>query len=462
MIVYDHNSWLGSLLRLQGTVTCGIFIPVLCVGIWSYVIQIIATIYPPICDLSGDVTSTHKMLGTFVSFFLIFRTNQAYQRYWHCNETLKLIMIGARELHAQFLVYIKGGRNVKSDPDKFELFESIAGQAKQDAVRYILAYCTAFKLHTRIAYTGYHEGEIDEEEKEQVDFDRARLRGLLTAEEFSIIDNVLRVCDEPLIRGEAYPVSTEVACRACHVMIFFLRSLCGRVSAASHDWGWFERCLNLVDVGIAGLMRAFEEMDQNITTPLPLPYCHLCKWLMFLYLFFYPIACHVPHQGMLVNTVTAMIIGVAMCGIEAISMEIEDPFGDDDNDFDVMRIISGIEDSIYEAMLMKDGDPAAWGWIQSPAAYRHCERFMVLQSEASAVLARMPGAYLEKPGVHPTPTQKALKLLGEYTADGQAPDGHFRTGHSWARLTKAESSNEVRWPLGLDSNGELCAWRPSW
>lgn len=462
MIVYDHNSWLGSLLRIQGTVMHSIFVPVCCVGAWAYLVQLLAMLYPPLCDLSKDVGATHKMLGTFVSFFLIFRTNQAYLRYWHCNETLKIIMIGARELHSQFLVYIKGGRNVKDDSEKFESYERIAAQAKIDCTRYLLGYCTAFKLHSRIAYTGYHEGEIDEEEKEQVDFDRARLRGLLTPEEYAIIDNVLRICDEPLIRGEAYPVSTEVACRACHIMIFFLRSLCGRVSVASHHWGWFERCLNLVDIGIAGLMQAFEEMDQNITTPLPLPYCHLCKWLMFLYLLFYPIACHVEGQAFLVNTVMAMVIAVAMCGIEAISMEIEDPFGDDDNDFDVMRIISGIEDSIYEAMVLKDGDEPhqIWGWIQAPPAYRQVERFMVLNSEARAVIARMPGAYLEKPGTHLTPTQKALSTLGEDF--GGEKSGNFNTNHKWESLAPPQSSGAVRDPLGLDANGELVAWRPSW
>merc|ERR1712196_594113 len=103
-------------------------------------------------------------------------------------------------------------------------------------------------------------------------------------------------------------------------------------------------------------MRAFEEMDQNITTPLPLPYCHLCKWLMSLYLFFYPIACSLPEEGVLINTLTAVVIAIAMFGIEAISMEIEDPFGDDDNDFDVMRIVCGIEDSLYEALVLKGGE----------------------------------------------------------------------------------------------------------
>lgn len=462
MIVYDHNTWLGSLTRIRGTVISSILGPVICVALWACIVLLIATgPYPGICELSADVTATHKMLGTFVSFFLIFRTNQAYIRYWQCNETLKLIQIGTRELHSQFLIYMKGGHVAKGkDEAAYQKMERTALQAKVDATRYIMSYCVAFKLHSRIAYDGYNEGEIDLEKKAQVDFDRARLRGLLTAEEFAIVDNILLISDEPLRGGQGYPVSKEVACRACHIIIFFLRSLCGRVSVASGKWGWFERCLNLCDGGIAVLMRAFEEMDQNITTPLPLPYCHLCKWLMGLYLFFYPIACSLPSQGMLVNVFTTIVIAIAMFGIEAISMEIEDPFGDDDNDFDVMRIISAIEDSIYEAMVLKGGDEISFfSWIQAPPDYRQCNRFLCLHSEAGAVLQRMPTACLEKYSVNQSPTRQALHAIGGMMWGEH--DQSFNTSHRWVRLTTNAGGQEKRDPMGLAANGELCAWRPT-
>jgi predicted membrane chloride channel (bestrophin family) len=132
MIVYDHNTWLGSLTRIRGTVMSSIFIPVVLVGAWAWIVLVIANgPYPAICQLSKDVTSTHKMLGTFVSFFLIFRTNQAYIRYWQCNETLKLIQIGTRELHSQFLIYMKGGHSVKGKDDAaYQKMERTALQAK--------------------------------------------------------------------------------------------------------------------------------------------------------------------------------------------------------------------------------------------------------------------------------------------------------------------------------------------
>ena len=66
-------------------------------------------------------------------------------------------------------------------------------------------------------------------------------------------------------------------------------------------------------------------MDQNITTPLPLPYCHLCKILMFIFLSVFPLVGIHADQGLYLNVIVPCIIAVAMFGIESISMEIEDP-----------------------------------------------------------------------------------------------------------------------------------------
>lgn len=395
MIVYDNRSWLGSLVHVRGTAIPNIILPVLVVGIWSYFVYCLQVAFPE--TLKFNVESAHKILGAFVSFFLIFRTNQAYNRYWHCNDCLKEIQVSVRELHQQFLVYNKGGILGK-EKDKGS-WETHATQAKTDATRYVLAYCVAFKLHSRIAYDGYMMGEIDDEKKAQIDCDRARLRGLLSAEEFGIVDNMLRINHVPKTGGlglaAIYEVSTEVSCRACHIMLFFLRCLAFQCALKNKTWGWLERCLNLADGSIGKMMRAFEEMDQNITTPLPLPYCHLCKTLMFIFLMVFPMVGVTAEDGLMLNVLCPTVIATAMFGLESISMEIEDPFGDDDNDFDVMRTVSAIEGSIYEVMHCRN-DPTIdnFTWIQAPesGAYKDVVSFLALKTEQSAAIAMMQGA----------------------------------------------------------------------
>merc|ERR1719230_765748 len=127
------------------------------------------------------------------------------------------------------------------------------------------------------------------------------------------------------------------------MLIFFLRCVCYKCSLASKEWGWFERGLNIVDGQLGKLMIAFEEMDQYVTTPLPLPYCHLCKSLMFIFLTLFPIVGVDRQDAIAVQILVPTLVAVAMLGLESISMEIEDPFGDDCNDFDTMRSISAIE-----------------------------------------------------------------------------------------------------------------------
>lgn len=395
MIVYDSRTWLGSVWYVRGTAIPNCILPVGIVALWSYIVYCLQVQFPT--ALVFDVASADKILGAFVVFFLIFRTNQAYHRYWVCSDALKEIQVSCRQLHQQFLLYNKGGIQAK-EKDKGN-WETHATQAKTDATRYVLAFIVAFKLHSRMAYDGYMLGEIAADKKAQIDCDRARLRGLLSAEEFGIVDNMLRIDTIPKSAGiglkGAYNVNTDVSCRACHILIFFIRCLAYQCALKAKTWGWLERCLNLVDGSLGKMMRAFEEMDQNITTPLPLPYCHLCKTLMLTFLLVFPIVGVSAEDGLMLNVVAPTIIATAMFGLESISMEIEDPFGDDDNDFDVIRTVAAIEGSIFEVMHCRN-DPTIdnFCWIQAPedGSYKDVVCFLALKTEQAAALNMMQGA----------------------------------------------------------------------
>lgn len=233
------------------------------------------------------------------------------------------------------------------------------------------------------------QGSIRSFDFEQIMTDRARLRGLLTTEEFEIVDSLIRIDYTPItdMTGEtSYTVSTEVTGRPCHLILYFLFSLGRDCAVFAKEWGFLERCLNLGDGKCALLMRAFEAMDQNICTPLPLPYGHLCKTLMFTFLLAFPFCLNEPENGLICNVLSPVIIAIAMFGMESISMEIEDPFGDDPNDFAVMRIIAAIESSMYETMVCRN-EPACdnFVWVQAPHDYADCHQFMALASEQGAL-----------------------------------------------------------------------------
>lgn len=405
MIIYNNRTWLGSVFNFRGTVLPHVAKPVGMVCLWAAVVHQLHVSFPSWFESElqdGHMRAAFMLLGKFVSFFLVFRTNGAYHRYWTSNLVLKQLQVFARELHMLYIVYVKGGQLADKEEKRLE-WEAKATRCKTDATRYILAYLIAFKMHSRIAFEGYMRGHISDDVLTQVLFDRARLRGLLTSEEFETCDKLLYISgidrDLHAVHHPAgccttevkYPVSTVIRGRVCHLLLYFMFCLNRDTSVYNKEWGWLERALNLADGRIALLMRAFEEMDQNVSTPLPLPYQHLCKMLMFTFMITFPLVMNNVEDGLITNMVVPAIIAFAMFGIEVISMEIEDPFGDDANDFDAMKIIAAIESSMYEVMLCRN-EPSCdnFAWIQAPPDYQDCNKFLALASEQRAMMAMVP------------------------------------------------------------------------
>lgn len=468
MIVYDTRSWLGSLGHWYGTVVPHILVPVSVVVLWTILVYTVQLELPSVV-LNDSMGNVHKIMGSFTAFFLIFRSNQAYHRFWASCEVVKLTQVYCREIHLKFLVYMKGSMNVKGKPAE-KAYDAIARQAKVDTTRYIMAYLVCFKLHARVNYEGYMMGSIDEEMKLQVDFDRARIRGLLMPEEFAIMDNLFNLNEsQPFFQHgqKRYRMTNTGGCRPCHVLLFFLRCLVNRVSCAGQTWGWPERVLNIADVGLRNMMLAFEELDQNTSTPLPLPYCHLGKWMLAIYLLLYPLCQLVQDQGYVVNIAVVTLISCAMFGMEAISMEIEDPFGDDENDLEVMRNTQGIEDSLYQFMILKGDDSVAkFAWIVADPRYTKCNKFLCLDSEKGAVLTRMPEAQKLPQHLYPNMMQvhnewNAARVSGTPggpplvpAAGNSMPNAEYK----WVNISTDKDMGRRTGVKGRDMDVKLPAW----
>jgi len=427
MIVYDSRSWCGSLFHVRGTVIPHIWIPTTFIAFWCAGVYHAQLRWPE--HLVGfEIEGSFVLFGHFVSFLLIFRSNNAYQRYWHSNDCLKAIQVSCRELHQQYMIYIKGALKGKDDEQKAK-WKVKGTRCKTDATRYVLAFCIAFKMHSRMAFDGYMSGSIDNDTMEQVLMDRARLRGVLVEEEFEVIDSMLRVDLEGITKcaDTTFAVSTEVNGRACHAILYFLLCLGRDAAMFAQQWGWLERCLNTADAHVSNMMRAFEEMDQNICTPLPLPYGHLCKILLLTFMLAFPFCINKPMNGLVISVIVPMVISLAMFGMESISMEIEDPFGDDANDFNVMRIISALESNMYETMLCRC-DPAAdnFMWVKAPEDYADCTQFLCLVSAQDALLEMLPACKLTpyKPLAFPDYQPKAARRRDPFSQHDRGPQTH--------------------------------------
>jgi len=86
----------------------------------------------------------------------------------------------------------------------------------------------------------------------------------------------------------------------------------------------------------------YDMITMIITTPIPFPYVHLCKFLLLVFLFSVPLIID-AEEGFFANVVVPSCVAMSLLGIDAIATEIENPFGDDANDLDVTGAIAALE-----------------------------------------------------------------------------------------------------------------------
>lgn len=409
MILYASGDWFQIILTYAGTVW-----PRIKTKFW--VSALYTTAAYVLCTIEGNVGTEGRttLFGT-MSFLLIFRANQAYSRYWLGRSMVTQFFSDLREIIMVSLIYIRGGASTSTFlfhggpgiPPKWALpedaFDKLAREMRVDIVRLSIALAITYKLHTRVAHDGYCFGHIEKDAKWNCDFDRYRLRLLLTDEEYGIVDGLLGLKDPARVTAEnalehftkqfkfgqskgaqeappewpeEFVVQHGCAARMPVAVIYLLRETLFRNMndpLNSKPWGIKERFLSGLESLLLQLQHSFEMTHQIITTPVPLPYANLCKMLLFLFLISIPF--YVDYElGWFANTVIPALISLALLGIDAIATELENPFGDDDNDLELLENINVLEREAIEMMRLA-GDLEACSffcWRELPDFAKAC------------------------------------------------------------------------------------------
>lgn len=239
------------------------------------------------------------ILGTVVpsivlGLLLVFRTNTAYERFWEGRKQWGALVNVVRNLARTVWVTVD-----ESDP------EDRAG--KMAAVKLLPAFAIATKVHLR------HESPEDSE-----------LAALLTPAQYQ----KLQTMNSPPLEiafwvGDYLQSQYERKC----IDAFQLTSL-------------FERLDVMVDV--------LGACERILKTPIPLAYSIHLKQMISLYCLMLPFQIVAPLQGW--TAPVTGLISFAILGIEAIGIEIENPFGRDPNDLpldDICRtMVRNIDDLI--------------------------------------------------------------------------------------------------------------------
>jgi len=86
-------------------------------------------------------------------------------------------------------------------------------------------------------------------------------------------------------------------------------------------------------------------------TPIPFSHSTFIKLFILIYIFILPFGLVPKFEYLTIPAV--MVMAFAMMGIEVISEEIEDPFGEEANSLPTGAMSDGIRESVYEILKVK-------------------------------------------------------------------------------------------------------------
>jgi len=238
-----------------------------------------------------------------LGLLLVFRTNTAYDRFWEGRKFWGTLVNCVRNLARLIWVAVR----VREADDQAQ---------KIVALRMLVAFCVATKLHLR--------GEpIDDE-----------LKTLLPASKYFTL------------KGMNHP-SLEIA----FWIGDYLQQQCDRKRLNIHQLITMHKLLDTMVDALGGCERILK-------TPMPIAYAIHLKQLLLLYCLSLPFQV-VGSLGWWTGPVV-VLISFALFGIEAIGIEIENPFGRDPNDLPLDSICTTMLRNLNDLMTLSpslaDGD----------------------------------------------------------------------------------------------------------
>uniref|UniRef100_A0A7C2K2S6 Bestrophin n=1 Tax=Schlesneria paludicola TaxID=360056 RepID=A0A7C2K2S6_9PLAN len=289
MTQYDPHSWTSHLFDLEGSLVREILGRVsLCVG-WSAVIAAAHALWPEARSLIEIPETGHALIGVALGLLLVFRTNASYDRFWEGRKMWGAIVNETRNLARQ-------------------ASEWCADDATR--VRRIVLWTVAY------AYSCLH-----------------RLRGQPAIGE---------------VQAELPPDQVATVLSARHVPLAVARRLTAELEAARKQGLLTDYQQVQLDQNVQLLIDYLGACERIHSTPLPYAYAVHLRRALILYCFTLPFA--LASRFGWETIPTTLIIAYVLFGIEEIGVEIEDPFGTDDNDLPLDTICGNIEATLRDVI----------------------------------------------------------------------------------------------------------------
>src|SRR5262245_6900782 len=244
----------------------------------------------------GISDRAHLLVGTALGLLLVFRTNASYDRYWDGRKQWGTVMTAARNL----------GRAA-----------SVLLRPAPDAARRVLGWAIVFP---------------------------------------SALAQLLR--DRPGFGSAPAwlpPDEVQAARHADHAPLAVARRISAQLAEARRAGVISEAAQLNLDQHVHQLIDAAGGCERIRCTPLPFAYVVHLRRCLLLYCLTLPFAL-LELFGWWTVPVT-LLVGYLLLGIEEIGVEIEDPFGFDENDLPLDRLCATVERNLLELLPAEHAEP---------------------------------------------------------------------------------------------------------
>jgi putative membrane protein len=293
MINYNPKDWFTFIFRFHKSDTLRQLLPLIAgICIYTGVIAYLAHAYWHIPENSPvrNISILHGLLGFVISLLLVFRTNTAYDRWWEGRKLWGSLVNSSRNLAIKLAAIFPS-----HEKDQRNFFRKI-----------IPAYAYALKNHLCHESTGTALFETGEPLQQHIHPGK-HIPNQVAA---LMIQRVTHLYNEGKIKGDQLII------------------LNAELQSFTDICGGCERIRN---------------------TPIPYSYSVFLKKFIFFYIMTMPFG-YVFSLGYYVIPVVAFIFYV-LASLELIAEEIEDPFGNDQNDLPIDKIALGIHKQVDEILL---------------------------------------------------------------------------------------------------------------
>ena len=292
MISYNPKDWLRFIFQFHKTDTVLQLLPlILGMGIFSWGIVYIEINYLRLSSTSyaKNITVMHSLLGFAISMLLVFRTNTAYDRWWEGRKLWGALVNNSRNLALKLNSLLP-----REDEKNRSFFKKIIPLFANELKNHLL------NEKTRLA--------LDEQTHTEITgFDTSK----------HIPNQVVAVLLNKVHLLKRDQVITEYECLFINNELQSFMDICGAC----------ERIKN---------------------TPIPYSYSAFIKKFIFLYIVTLPLGFALT-LGYFTIPATLFITYV-LASLELIAEEIEDPFGNDDNDLPMERIAANINKNVQDIL----------------------------------------------------------------------------------------------------------------